>query len=406
MDLAPDPVAERFRAEVTRFLDSTLPPGWAGLGALGPQRRAEFTVWWRDRLRVNRLLGLTWPEEYGGGGRSLIEQVVLNEEFVRRGVPAHPHPNDGLGFGTIGPTILLFGDERQKARFLPRIVSGEDRWAQGYSEPRGGSDLFGLQTSAVLENDVWVINGQKVWQSEYELANWIFLLVRTEPVPGRRGISVLLVPLEQDGVEVRPVRTMTGRHELCELFFTDATTASVNLLGGRGEGARIATSLLGFERGAATSAYAAGSLEFERLLELVAQRGLRQDAAIRLRVAECFAELQVLRHLGLRALTTLAAGVPPGPESSIAKLRESEFRVRLTALAMDVLGRDGAVRRGRPGIGYFTPEPLGVENDSAVWVDQFLTTCATTIYGGSTQIQRNILGERLLGLPREPAVPR
>lgn len=406
MDLTPVADVETFRAEVVHFLDAELPRDWPGFGALSREQRSEFATLWRTRLLERGFLAVTWPAEYGGAGRTPLEQSVLGEEFARRGVPTHPHPNDGLSFGTVGPTILAFGDEGQKQEHLPRIISGERRWAQGYSEPEAGSDLFALRTRAVLRGDQWIINGQKVWQSEYAEANWILLLVRTEEEPGARGVSVLLVGLDQPGVEVRPIRTMTGREELCEIFFTDASADAGSLLGKRGEGARVAMALLGFERGSAVSAHAACLVEFRRLVDLVVVAGLQDDAEVRMRVAQCFSDLQVLRHLGLRNLSTMVAGQPPGAESSISKLRESEFRVKTAALAMEVLGAESSVRRGPAGIGYFTAEPRGAPNTPTMWIDQYLTARAASIYGGSAQIQRNILGERLLGLPREPAVSR
>ena len=393
-----------FVARVREFLRAELGEDWAGIGALTPQDREVFRERWRDALRREGLLAPTWPVEYGGGGLGLAEQAALQAELVRAGAPVLPYDTDQFAFTLIGPTLLHWGTPEQKAHFLPRMVTAEDRWAQGYSEPGAGSDLFALTTRAVLEGDEWVINGQKVWQTAAHQANWIFALVRTEPdQPRGRGISMLLIQIDQPGVEVRPIRTITGEEEFCEVFFTDARTPADHVVGPRGDGAKVALTLLGFERGSASGAlYAGYRIEFDRLLELVRERSLDSIDWVRDRIAWFHCRLEMLRFLGERNLAGALSGAPPGPESSIIKLYESEYHAQLTEFAMEVLGSDALAWRGEPDVAQLGPDPLGSPSSPAAWTRQFLTARAATIYGGSSQIQRNTLGEQLLGLPREP----
>lgn len=393
-----------FVERVQAFLARELGPDWRGVGALEPEARRAFVRRWREALREEGLLAPTWPVEYGGGGLELAEQAALQAELVRAGVPVLPYDTDQFAFTLIGPTLLHWGTPEQKERFLPRMVTAEDRWAQGYSEPGSGSDLFSLSTRAVLEGDQWVVNGQKVWQTAAQDANWIFALVRTEPdQPRGRGISMLLIPLDQPGVEVRPIRTITGEDEFCEVFFTDARTPADHVVGPRGAGAKVALTLLGFERGSASGAlYASYRIELDRLVEMVQQRGLDTQEWVRDRIGYFHCRLEMLRLLGERNLAGALSGAPPGPESSIIKLYESEYHAQVTELALELLGDDAWCWRGDPGVAHLGPDPLGSPSSPASWVRQFMTARAATIYGGSSQIQRNTLGEQVLGLPREP----
>ncbi|MFC5744382.1 acyl-CoA dehydrogenase family protein [Actinomadura rugatobispora] len=404
MDLAGTPETEAFRRRVRGFLAERLPPGWRGIGALSAAERAEFRPRWRETLREHGYLGIAWPKEYGGAGLTVLEQYALQEEFVNAGVPLLPLPSDPFGFSLIGPTILHWGTEEQKRHFIPRILSGEHRWAQGYSEPGAGSDLFALRTSASLEDGAWVVNGQKVWQTAGDSANWMFVLARTEPGAARaRGLSLLLVPTEQPGVDVRPIRTMTGEAEFCEVFFSGARTDAAHVVGPRGGGAKVALTLLGYERGAASGAlYAGYRIELERLAEMVRERALDADPRVRQRLAWCWSKVEILRILGLKTLAAAHSGAAPGPESSILKLYSAEYHARVTELAMDVLGMDAMVGSGPPGVATVGADPLGSPNSPSAWQRAFLTARAGTIYGGSSQIQRTTLGERVLGLPREP----
>ncbi|MFC0533975.1 acyl-CoA dehydrogenase family protein [Phytohabitans kaempferiae] len=403
MDPTRDPDVKRFRESVRDFLARHLPSNWAGFGALDPDDRPDFCRRWREVLQRNGYLGISWPREYGGAGLSILEQSVLQEEFARAGAPLLPMPNDSFGLNLIGPTLLKWGTEQQKSYFIPKILSGEHRWAQGYSEPEAGSDLFGLRTRAALEDGVWVVNGQKIWQTAGDTANWIFILARTEPDESRhRGLSMLLVPIDQPQVEVRPIRTMVGHHEFCEVFFSDATTSADNLVGPRGEGARVALTLLGYERGSASGAvYAKFQIELERLIELIRERGLADDPIVRDRLADCWSRLQGIRHLGLRILIAAANGNQPGPESSLFKLCTSEYHATVTEFALDVLGMDATVCSGAGAVGLRGADPLGSPNSPAAWQDGYLSARAGTIYGGSSQIQRNTIAEHVLGLPRD-----
>lgn len=221
MDITYPESAEKFRAKVRDFLASNLPKDWKGVGGLSRDEAADFTEKWRNVLYREGYLAVGWPKEYGGAGLSQLEQVVLAEEFTRAGVPSGG-PNDAFGIQMLGNTLIRWGTEEQKKRFLPRILSGEDRWCQGYSEPNAGSDLANLACRAVLDGDEWVINGQKIWTSAGHLANWIFVLTRTDPeAPKHKGISFLLCPMDQPGVEVRPIKMISGESEFNEVFFTD-----------------------------------------------------------------------------------------------------------------------------------------------------------------------------------------
>jgi alkylation response protein AidB-like acyl-CoA dehydrogenase len=396
--------AETYREKVRAFLGEHLPADWAGIGALDHDAAARFAAEWRSTLYANGLLAASWPVEYGGGGLSPLEQVVLAEEFYRAGVPTGT-ANDTFGIQMVGNTILQWGTEEQKRHFLPRILSGEDKWCQGYSEPGAGSDLGSLGTRAVLDGDEWVINGQKIWTSAAHLANWIFVLTRTDPdVVKHKGITFLLVPMDQPGVEVRPIRMMTGSAEFNETFFTDARTAKDNVVGQVNGGWAVAMTLLGYERGeAAATVPIAYRTELDRLLALARERGRADDPLIRQRLAWCYSKVEIMRYMGMRTLTRFLAGAAPGPESSTFKILWSEYHQRSTELAVDILGADAMVPSGRWPTSSFQTDDPGAPNDSASWVGSFYVARAGTIYAGTSQVQRNILGEMVLGLPKEPS---
>ncbi|WP_029429869.1 acyl-CoA dehydrogenase family protein [Blastococcus sp. URHD0036] len=405
MDLTYPPEAEEFRERVQRFLADSLPEGWTGLGALPPDDQAEFQRNWRQRLLDNELLGVTVPAEYGGAGLTLVEQAVLTEEFVRVGVSVLPHPNDNFGFNLLVPTLLQYGTEKQKAFFLPRTLSGEIRWAQGYSEPDAGSDLFNLRTRATVSGGDLVINGQKIWQTAGLTANWLFTMVRTDPGAERaKGLSFVLVPLDQPGVELRGIRNITGVTELAEVFLTDAVTSLDNVLGGLGNGARVALTLLGFERGISGVANAeAFAIELRRLVQLAHARGRSADRDIRLRIAHCQVKVHTLRCVALRALSAGLRGGPPGPESSLTKALTAEYHQLVTELAVEVLGMAALAPTGPGAYDTLKAQPLGLDSaSSAAWVEDYLNARSRTIYGGSSEIQRNTIAEQILGMPREP----
>ncbi len=403
MDMNYPAEAEAFRAEMRAFLAANLPADWKGTGGLPEHEVAGFTASWRETLYKHGLLALTWPVEYGGGGQPWVNQIVLAEEFARAGVPTGG-PNDGFGIQMVGNTILRWGTEEQKHHFLPRIISGEDKWCQGYSEPNAGSDLANLGTRAVLDGDEWVINGQKIWTSAGHLANWIFVLTRTDPeAPKHKGITFLLVPMEQTGVEVRPIRMISGDSEFNEVFFTDARTPASNVIGSIGAGWSVAMTLLGYERGEAAATLAIRFKgELERLMELAVESGANRDPVIRDRLAWCYSRVEVMRYLGLRAMTSLLAGQEPGPESSISKLYWSEYHRVVTELAVDILGPRALSPTGRRPSTAFRTDDAGAPNSSNSWDMVFLNARAGTIYAGTSQVQRNILGELVLGLPKEP----
>ncbi len=407
MDPAYPPEAETYRDKLRAWLGEHLPAGWNGIGGLPPDEARAWAVEWRSTLYDNGLLAAAWPSEYGGGGLTPLEQVIMAEEFARAGVPTGGS-NDTFGIQMVGNTLLRWGTPEQKKHFLPRILSGEDVWCQGYSEPNAGSDLANLGTRAVLDGDEWVINGQKIWTSAAQNANWIFVLTRTDPdAPKHKGISFLLVPMEQPGVEVRPIRMLSGASEFNETFFTDARTPRENVVGGVDEGWAVAMTLLGYERGeAAATVPVSFRTELDRLVELVRASGRAGDPIIRQRLAACHIKVEIMRYLGMRTLTQFLTGAPPGPEGSIFKLYWSEYHKVVTELSVDVLGAEAMVPDGRWPTTAFSTDDAGAPNDSASWVGTFFNARAGTIYAGTSQVQRNILGEMVLGLPKEPAGPR
>ena len=395
--------AESFRTEVRTVLAQELPPSWAGIGAIAGRGDAErFAARWRQVLYRRGLLGLTWPAEYGGRGLSRLHQVVLMEELARAGVPFGEH-TDLFGIKMLGSTLLCWGTAEQRQRFLPRILSGEDRWCQGFSEPGAGSDLASLTSRATLDRGGWVIDGQKTWTSVAHRANWIFLLARTDPgARGHRGISFLLCPLDQPGIEIRPIRQLTGDSDFNEVFFTGARTPADLVIGPPGEGWKVAMTLLGHERGeeAATNPILFRA-ELDRLLTLAAERGRDHDPLIRQRLAWCYARVEIMRYLGYRILTQVHSGTELGAAASVAKLYWSEYHVAATELALDIQGLDGLVPQGRGPLRAVRTDDPGAPNSSGSWLGTFLNARAGTIYAGTSEVQRNILAETVLGLPKE-----
>ncbi|MFG3022432.1 acyl-CoA dehydrogenase family protein [Streptomyces sp. NPDC048254] len=399
------PEAESFRERVRQILAEELPLDWAGIGSIADRQDAlDFSEAWRATLHRRGLLGLTWPTEYGGQGLSKLHQVVLVEELMRAGVP-NGGMNDMVSIKMIGNILLMWGTEEQKRYFVPRILSNEHIWCQGFSEPEAGSDLAALRTRAVREGDQWVLNGQKIWTSQAHRANWIFALARTDPsAPKHRGISFLLVPIDQPGVEVRPIRMMNGDSDFCEVFFDNAKASADHVVGPVHGGWKVTKSLLGFERGeeAATMPIAFRA-ELDRLIELARSRDLSNDPVIRQRLADCHCRVESMRHLGHRVLTGYLKGNPPGPESSVLKLFWSEYHQDVTTLALDILGPAGQVPQGRGPLRTLRTDDPGAPFDSTgSWTTTYLNALAGTIYAGTSEVQRNIIAETVLGLPREP----
>ena len=300
--------------------------------------------------------------------------------------------------------MLKWGTEDQKRHFLPKVLSGEHRWCQGYSEPAAGSDLGNLGCRAVLDGDEWVINGQKIWTSSGHLATHIFVLARTDPTAQKhRGITFMLVDMRQPGVEVRPIRMMSGESEFNEVFFSDARCPKGDIVGEMNGGWAVAMALLGNERGAGAAVNAIGfRRELDKLMDLAKQRGVTDDPIIRQRLAKAHTKVEIMRFFGYRALTSFLAGKQPGPDASIGKLFWSEYHQEITELAVDILGADALTPGGQAPQTVFRFDAHGAPNDSANWVGVFYNARAGTIYAGTSQVQRGIVGEQVLGLPKEP----
>jgi alkylation response protein AidB-like acyl-CoA dehydrogenase len=384
---------EAFRAEVREWLAENLTDEFQDVrGRGGPgDEHADFEgrMAWERRLADGGWTCVGWPKEHGGRGVSLHQQVIFYEEYARSDAPARVGI---IGEGLLGPTLIAFGTEAQQRRFLPPIVRAEELWCQGYSEPDAGSDLANVQTRAVLDGDEWVVTGQKVWTSLAHWAHWCFVLCRTDPsAPKHRGLSYLLVPMRQPGIEVRPIVQLTGTSEFNEVFFDGARTAANNIVGEVADGWKVAMGTLAFERGVSTLGQ---QLHFEnelrRIIELARKRGLVEDRVTRQRLARAWIGLRIMRLNALRSLSGGESG-ELSREGMIMKLYWATWHRELGELAMTVLGPDALVG-GPNGAGGLS----GLQR-------LFLFTRADTIYGGSNQIQRNIIGERALGLPREPS---
>ncbi|CAN5541871.1 acyl-CoA dehydrogenase family protein [soil metagenome] len=399
MDLRYSDADLAFRAEIRAWLEDSLAGEWGALRGLGGPGRDHEAI--DERLAWNRHLAahgwtcVGWPKEHGGRGLSLWQQVIFHEEYARSGAPARVNH---LGEELLGPTLIAFGTPEQRDRFLPPIVAVEELWAQGYSEPGAGSDLANVQTRARLEpgpdGDEWVIDGQKVWTSNAHFSQWVFVVARTEPGSQRHhGLSFLMVPLDQDGVEVRPIEQLTGGSEFNEVFFTGARTAADLIVGEPGKGWGVAMGLLGFERGVSTLAQTVDyARELAGVIALAKQNGAIDDAVLRDRLAGLKFELEVIRGNALRGLSSVSGGedsAAGGGAGSIFKLVWAGWHRRLGEVAMAVSGAVGLLTRGP-----------GYELDE--WQRLFLFSRADTIYGGSDEVQKNILAERVLGLPREP----
>ncbi|MGA0355879.1 MAG: acyl-CoA dehydrogenase family protein, partial [Ilumatobacteraceae bacterium] len=308
MDLTYPTDAEEFRSEIRSWLETNLPSGWFDPGfEMSDEERREFNAHWPAKLFSGGWICATWPTEYGGKGLTTMQGVVLAEEFARARAPMR---GDFFGDTLVGPTLLQWGTEEQKREFLPGILKGETRWCQGFSEPNSGSDLASLKTTAVLDGDEWVINGQKVWTTQGHHADYCFLLTRTDQTAAKHaGISYLLVPMRQDGVEVRGITQPDGTAEFCEVFFTDARCPADNVVGGVNNGWKVANSTLAFERGqSATTGYRRFEEEYRLLVEAARANGAIDDPLIRQRLMRYFTKIQILRINGLRNLSSALSG--------------------------------------------------------------------------------------------------
>lgn len=384
---------EAFRLEVATWLADNLCGEFEPLrfrGGPGDEHSfPEERKAWERKLAEGRWTCVGWAPEHGGRGLSISQQVIFHEEYARAGGPGRM---GHIGEGLAGPTIAAFGTEEQKRRLLPGIVSGTEFWCQGYSEPSAGSDLANVKTRAVLENGQWRISGQKVWTSLAHESEWCFVIARTTPGSvGHQGLSFLLVPMRQAQVTVRPIEQLTGTSEFNEVFFDEALTDGANILGAPGDGWKIAMALLGFERGVSTlGQQMLFHNELEEIIRIARANGAARDPLLRQRIAEAWGGLRILRYNSLRMLS----GAQDGSlrrEAMIYKLCWAEWHVALGKLAMDVLGPDAELLDG-------APYELGRLQA------MFLFSRSDSIYGGSNEIQRNIIAERALGMPREPRV--
>lgn len=375
---------EEFRAEVRGWLADNLVGDYAalkGLGGPGREHEAfEERLAWNRRLAAAGLTCLGWPVEHGGRGLSVAHRVAFYEEYAHADAPDKVNH---LGEELVGPTLIAFGTPEQQQRFLPAIRDVTELWCQGYSEPGAGSDLAAVSTSAVLDGGQWVINGQKVWTSLAHLSQWCFVLARSEKGATRHaGLAYLLVPLDQPGVEIRPIVQLTGDSEFNEVFFTDARTDADLVVGEPGDGWRVAMGTLQFERGVSTLGQQIRyARELSGLVDVAKKNGAADDPLIRERIIRAWAGLQAMRSFALATMDSDVAG-----EDSISKLLWANWHRDLGELAMDIRGKAGLVL---------------VDGDFDEWQRLFLFSRADTIYGGSNEVQRNIIAERVLGLPRE-----
>lgn len=394
MDFRDTPDEAAFRDEIRTWLAEHLTGEIAALGNVGgPADEAgwDVRVEWERLLGHDRWIGLSWPLEYGGRGANVAQQIIYSEEYARANAPASI---SFFGEGLFAPTLIQFGTDEQKHRFLPKIQRAEELWCQGFSEPNAGSDLANVQTRAELDGDEWVINGQKVWTTLAHRADWCFVITRTDPESkSHHGLSYLLVPMDQPGIEVRPLRQMTGSSEFNEVFFDGARTARENVLGPVGEGWKVAMATLGFERG---TAFLSQQLGFEQelayVLDVAQKNGASGDPVRRDELAQRYIGLQVMKYNGMRMLTNLVKRGVLGPEASIGKLFWTSWHRAFGETAMKVLGAEALTVADSYGGTYDLDDLHRI----------FMASRAETIYAGSSEIQHNIIGERVLGLPREP----
>ena len=390
MDLKPTPQEEQFRQELRAWLKANVPAPYSGETETEAGRKAEFEYLraWQRKVYEAGWAGISWPKEYGGRGATLIEQAIFQEEFALAGAPGLVNT---LGLAIIGPTIITAGTEEQKKRFVEKILSAEEIWCQGFSEPNAGSDVASLGTKAVVDGDDFVVNGQKIWTTYAHYSDWCLLLVRTDPnVAKHKGITALLVDMKTPGVTVRPLRQITGEAEFNEVFFDNARIPVANVLGGVNNGWQTAITTLMNER-----ANLGGGMyiQFRRQLETLISKAREthlngkisaKDPVTRQKLAQSYVELEVFRHNANRALSRMSKYKIPGPEGSVLKIYWSEMNQRLQQTTMETLG----------------PSAQLFGTDNGDWVYSYLRCRANTIEAGTSEILRNIVAERVLGLPK------
>jgi alkylation response protein AidB-like acyl-CoA dehydrogenase len=394
MDFKLSPGEEAFRDELRRWLEVNAPGDWAKLRSrLGRDEQIDFLKAWQRKLYDAGYVGLHWPREYGGRGATIMEQAIFYEEMARARAPELPNV---IGLDMAGPAIIHHGTEAQKRRYLPRILSGEEIWCQGFSEPNAGSDLAALQTRAKRKNGAYVVNGQKVWTSFAHYAQWCILLARTDPAaPKHKGLTCFLLEMRSRGVTVKPLRQLSGDAEFNELFFDNVEVPAGNVLGRENEGWEVAITTLMFERGPRTLTRQLmlrhaidAAVELARRMERNSRKA-SEDPVIRQRLAQFYIDSHALRYSNLRTLTKLLRGEPPGPEGSASKLFFSETWQRVLELILELEGPYALLREG-----------TGWAIEDGYWQFRFLRSRGDTIAAGTSEIQRNIIGERVLGLPK------
>jgi len=383
----------QFRDELRAWLAANLPKDWSDWREKPIEVSFPYLRAWQRKLHEGGWAAVSWPKEYGGRSASLMQQAIFWEEMSR--IDAPPTANT-LGLGIIGPTIISHGTEAQKKRYIPKILSAEEIWCQGFSEPNAGSDLAGLQTEARLDGGDYIVNGQKVWTSYGWVGDWCELVVRTDPsVAKHKGLTVLLVDMKSPGVDVRPLRQMTGESEFSEIFFRDVHVPAANVLGNVNDGWNVAISTLMHERGAfGARLHLLFKRNIDRLIVLshsVQRNGspAAKDPLIRQKLAQCYAEIEIMRLNQLRAFSRMAATGVPGPEGSILKIFWSELNQRVQQIAQELLGPHGQL--------------LGADRhaiDHGIWSYGYLRSRGNTIEAGTSEVQRNIIGHFVLGLPR------
>jgi alkylation response protein AidB-like acyl-CoA dehydrogenase len=383
MDFHFTPEEEAFRAEVRAFLDENLPPGTN-------TNDPSFIAEWNRKAREKRWIGFSWPKEVGGGGATIMQQVILKEEMSKRKAPSLGTCFMGLAW--VGPAIIQYGTEAQKQRFIPDILDGKYQWCTGYSEPSSGSDLASLQCKCVREGDTYVVNGQKIWTSIAMWSKWIILLVRTDPnvTVKHDGITCLLVPMDTPGITVRPIKNMAGGAMFAEVFFDDVRVPVENRLGAEGQGWQVTVSALAHERSSIAEVEGL-KRKLEEVKELARRstkngRPVLEDAGIRRRIARYEAKIEGMRFNGMRALTKQLKGEPLGAETSINKLLRAELEVAFGEIALEMQGSAGHLEK---------------EIDGGRWQRFALSWPEVVIGGGTPNIQKNIIAERVLGLPKD-----
>ena len=385
-----------FRQELREWLSSALPEGW-GKTVFEPEdeeERYQFRMDWDRKLSSGGWAGINWPVEYGGHGATLVERAIFAEEMARAKAPESLNI---IGHNLAGPTILHYGTEAQKARFLPPIIANDDFWCQGFSEPSAGSDLASLRTKAVRNGDKYIVNGQKIWTSYAHYSQWCFALVRTDPeAPKHKGLSFLLIDMTSPGISIRPLRQISGESEFAETFFDNVEVPVENLVGEENDGWRIAMTTLSYERGPedCLGRQIRFKQELEELLatcaaEPTAHGVLADDPVVRQKLGRSIVEVDAMRLVALKSFSRILAGQDRGPDASVIKLYWSHAAQRMNEAALDILG----------------PVAVLTEGDDDAKADgrfqtSYLQSKAFTIYSGSSEIQRNIIGERILGLPR------